>query len=354
MARRGRARASPTACSAAPPIASQPHPERKSVLVELNALLLDRPAGGVALRLGRPPARLHLRRPQFVDRARPRGGRRRLGAGPRPLREPEGDAAARADGRAGAANPVSAVRHAARPAQPVPRLPLQLHQAARADAAARRRSAHRPLRRRSLGLHATTAAAPPRVHFVQRWRLEKKDPAAALSEPVQPIVYWIDRNMPEQYRGAVRDGILEWNKAFEQIGFKDAIQVEIQPDDADWSTVRRAATRRCAGSPAPTSGSRSARRRSIRAPARSSTPTSRSPSSGRAATAGCVREDLNTASAWPAFDAYQARAGPRSAARCTFATDALAEVAVRPRPAASRAARSRRTAPRPRRSCWRA
>ena len=76
----------------------------------------------------------------------------------------------------------------------------------------------------------------PDVHYVERWRLEKKDPAAALSEPVKPIVYWLDKNIPEKYRDVVRAGILEWNKAFEKIGFKDAIRVEQQPDDADFET----------------------------------------------------------------------------------------------------------------------
>ncbi len=76
----------------------------------------------------------------------------------------------------------------------------------------------------------------PSVHYVNRWRLEKKDPAAALSEPVKPIVYWVDRNIPEKYRQAVVDGILEWNKAFERIGFKDAIQAKLQPEDADFDT----------------------------------------------------------------------------------------------------------------------
>ncbi|MDH4051110.1 MAG: zinc-dependent metalloprotease [Rubrivivax sp.] len=80
-------------------------------------------------------------------------------------------------------------------------------------------------------------AANPRVHHVQRWRLEKKDPAAALSEPVRPITYWLDRNIPLRYRGAVTAGILEWNKAFEKIGFRDAIVVRQQPDDADWDTL---------------------------------------------------------------------------------------------------------------------
>ncbi|MFN3304668.1 MAG: zinc-dependent metalloprotease [Roseateles sp.] len=79
--------------------------------------------------------------------------------------------------------------------------------------------------------------ANTRVHMVARWRLEKKDPAAALSEPVQPIVYWMDKNIPAKYREAVKAGILEWNKAFEKIGFKDAIQARQQPDDADWDNM---------------------------------------------------------------------------------------------------------------------
>jgi hypothetical protein len=80
-------------------------------------------------------------------------------------------------------------------------------------------------------------ALTPRVNYVNRWRLEKKDPAAALSEPKQPIVFWLDRNIPEHYRPTVVAGILEWNKAFEKIGFKDAVQAKIQPDDADWETL---------------------------------------------------------------------------------------------------------------------
>jgi hypothetical protein len=88
----------------------------------------------------------------------------------------------------------------------------------------------------------------PRVpvqRFLTRWRLEKQDPAAALSEPKQPIVYWLDRNIPEKYRAPIRDGILEWNKAFARIGFKDAIRVEVQPDDAEFDTsdLRHASVR---------------------------------------------------------------------------------------------------------------
>lgn len=77
----------------------------------------------------------------------------------------------------------------------------------------------------------------PRVHNVNRWRLEKKDPSAALSEPVQPIVYWMDKNIPPKYRPAVEAGILEWNKAFEKIGFKNAVVAKQQPDDADWDNM---------------------------------------------------------------------------------------------------------------------
>ncbi|HEY8877166.1 MAG TPA: zinc-dependent metalloprotease, partial [Roseateles sp.] len=79
--------------------------------------------------------------------------------------------------------------------------------------------------------------ANPRVHMIARWRLEKKDPSAALSEPVQPIVYWMDKNIPTKYRAAVKAGIEEWNKAFEKIGFKDAVQAKQQPDDADWDNM---------------------------------------------------------------------------------------------------------------------
>ena len=77
----------------------------------------------------------------------------------------------------------------------------------------------------------------PRVNYINRWRLEKKDPDAALSEPKQPIVFWLDRNIPEKYRATIIAGVLEWNKAFEKIGFKNAIEAKVQPDDADFDTL---------------------------------------------------------------------------------------------------------------------
>ena len=84
---------------------------------------------------------------------------------------------------------------------------------------------------------SSDSAAFPEVYYVKRWRLEKKDPDAEMSEPKVPIVYWLDRNIPEKYRETIKAGALEWNKAFEKLGFKDAIRVEVQPDDAPFSTA---------------------------------------------------------------------------------------------------------------------
>ena len=88
-----------------------------------------------------------------------------------------------------------------------------------------------------------------RARFIHRWRLEKKDPASAMSEPKQPIVFWLDKNIPVAYRGAVSAGVLEWNKAYERIGFKNAIVVKQQTetDDFDTSDTRHASVRWVAG-----------------------------------------------------------------------------------------------------------
>ncbi len=74
----------------------------------------------------------------------------------------------------------------------------------------------------------------PYVRYVERWNLEKQDPNAALSPPKQPIVYWLENTIPIEYRDAVREGALLWNRAFERIGYKDAIVVKQMPDSADW------------------------------------------------------------------------------------------------------------------------
>ncbi|MCY7316007.1 MAG: zinc-dependent metalloprotease [Rubrivivax sp.] len=80
-----------------------------------------------------------------------------------------------------------------------------------------------------------------RVHWVSRWRLEKKDAAAGssegLSEPVKPVTFWLDKNIPARYRASIAAGVLEWNKAFERIGFRNAIVVQQQPDDATFDNM---------------------------------------------------------------------------------------------------------------------
>jgi hypothetical protein len=89
----------------------------------------------------------------------------------------------------------------------------------------------------------------PKVRYVTRWNLEKAKPDAEKSPPKQPIIFWIERTVPREYRQYVRDGILEWNKAYEKIGFLDAIQVRDQqadddfdPEDIRYNTFRWIAT----------------------------------------------------------------------------------------------------------------
>jgi len=72
------------------------------------------------------------------------------------------------------------------------------------------------------------------LRYINRWRLEKQDPDAEFSEPVEPITFWIENTVPHEYRDAVRDGILFWNDAFEQAGFSRAMRARQMPDDAEW------------------------------------------------------------------------------------------------------------------------
>ncbi|MBD6617828.1 zinc-dependent metalloprotease [Komarekiella sp. 'clone 1'] len=74
----------------------------------------------------------------------------------------------------------------------------------------------------------------PFVRYINRWDLEKQDPKAAISPPKKPIVFWIDNATPFEYRDAIKEGVLMWNKAFLKAGFKDAIEVRQMPDDATW------------------------------------------------------------------------------------------------------------------------
>jgi hypothetical protein len=80
----------------------------------------------------------------------------------------------------------------------------------------------------------TSISATPYKDLISRWNLVKKDPTAALSDPVEPIVYWIENTTPLEYRQTIMEAGLKWNKAFEKAGFKNVIQMKIMPDDADW------------------------------------------------------------------------------------------------------------------------
>lgn len=75
----------------------------------------------------------------------------------------------------------------------------------------------------------------PFLRYVNRWRLEKKDPSAAVSEPVKPIVYYVDRSVPERYRKYVKEAIEGWNRAFRAAGFEHAIEARDPPDDSSWN-----------------------------------------------------------------------------------------------------------------------
>lgn len=74
--------------------------------------------------------------------------------------------------------------------------------------------------------------------FIRRHRLKKKDPTAAVSEAVEPIVYYLDPGVPEPVRSALLDGARWWDQAFEAAGYKGAFQVKMLPDDADPMDVR--------------------------------------------------------------------------------------------------------------------
>ncbi len=74
--------------------------------------------------------------------------------------------------------------------------------------------------------------------FINRHRLQKKDPSAAISEPVAPIVYYLDRGTPEPIRSALLEGAGWWEQAFEAAGFRNAFRVEMMPEGADPMDIR--------------------------------------------------------------------------------------------------------------------
>ena len=88
-----------------------------------------------------------------------------------------------------------------------------------------------------------------RVRYVTRWRMEKRDPSLKISPPVKPIRFYIEHTTPVRYRRWVKQGIEYWNKAFEQIGFSDAVEVfyqdaktgdnmDLDPEDVQYNFVR--------------------------------------------------------------------------------------------------------------------
>jgi hypothetical protein len=86
--------------------------------------------------------------------------------------------------------------------------------------------------------YSTPVAEPIIKYFICRHRLKKKDPAAAISEPVKPIIYYLDNGTPEPILSALLEGAGWWNQAFEAAGYKNAFQVKILPDDADPMDIR--------------------------------------------------------------------------------------------------------------------
>jgi hypothetical protein len=214
-------------------VLSLPHPQRKSVLVDANFLLSDIPGYSTALeRAYRLPYGLD-RANSYFDRTRaepalttlsaavhfatPRIPAPPLVASPVPMPGPPGTTP----------DPRSLFVGFVYSFMPLPALPMTPRLA---DA----RIGHFTEAFTDLG---SDFKANPRVHYVQRWRLEKKDPAAEQSEPVKPITFWLDANIPKRYRAAVEAGILEWNKAFDRIGFRNAIVVRQQADDDDFDTM---------------------------------------------------------------------------------------------------------------------
>jgi hypothetical protein len=86
--------------------------------------------------------------------------------------------------------------------------------------------------------YATPISEPIVKRFINRHRLAKKDPSATISDPVEPIIYYLDRGTPEPIRSALMDGARWWNQAFEAAGYRNAFQVELMPEDADPMDVR--------------------------------------------------------------------------------------------------------------------
>jgi hypothetical protein len=216
------------------PLASQPHPERKSVLIDANALLMtDIPrASNLIERMYRNAFSFDPRN-SFIQSAKTDASRTVI------------------DVTAHYAQPRIPVRVPPQPgAQPAPFYPpplvledprslflgflytfSKLPESPMSPRLADSRVGH--FATAKVDFSDESKFNPVRF-YVNRWRLEKKDPGAAVSEPVKPITFWLSNEIPEKHREPIRQGILEWNKAFEKVGFTNAIVVKQQPDDADF------------------------------------------------------------------------------------------------------------------------
>jgi len=86
--------------------------------------------------------------------------------------------------------------------------------------------------------YATPIGAPLVKRFIRRHRLKKKDPSAAVSEAVEPIIYYVDRGAPEPIRSALIEGASWWSQAFEAAGYRNAFQVKVLPEGAHPLDVR--------------------------------------------------------------------------------------------------------------------
>jgi hypothetical protein len=223
------------------PLAAAPHPERKSLLVDANALLGGDLSGTQTF------LEASFRLPYALDRANSSIERTRTGeqgtaivmrshfSVPKLPAPPSQHPGAPPPNPAALPSPPRAVPDArsfflglSYTLAPLPATPM-----------APRRADQRVGFFTSAYVDLADPQASPdrKVNLVNRWRLEKKDPAAAVSEPKEPIRVVLDRNIPERWRAAVRDGVLEWNKAFERAGFRNALAVEQQPADADWQST---------------------------------------------------------------------------------------------------------------------
>ena len=80
----------------------------------------------------------------------------------------------------------------------------------------------------------TSFSVTPYKDMIHRWNLVKKDPNAKLSEPVEPIVFWIENTTPQEFRPIIKEAGERWNVAFEKAGFKHALVIKEQPDTAQW------------------------------------------------------------------------------------------------------------------------